>query len=495
MTISMTEIKNLWQSKHISKKQTFIAAAVFHILFSALIYLIGTSELFPSMFDTRGIGEFASDGVQYIREITSLLEMIRNFEANTFFVSTSSFHVKLYAISFVVLEPLFGYTILGGELINLGLYLAILWFVYTLGKELFNPTVGHFSLMIIGLWPSFLLYTTQLYKTPLFIATFFALTTSLLRILKSPQNKWRLFIPVTLSLISILTLWFIRNEWWSLFLIYLGLALIFLFGRMLIDRQFRIAETIVMVLLLVTSLAIQRYANDLLHSLTAHYPPANKIASISVYSPVGNQPFSLTFGDATPIPLDKANSGEAQLELSLFQDFVAFLDKLKAKADNLARRIGDERYGYARNSRSGSNLDTDYQIENMADLVRYQPRALVVGLFAPFPKMWLTGGAKLGLSARMLSGSETVFMYAIYPFAFLGVWHTRKQLSAWYLVLIVLVSATALGTVVVNIGALYRFRYAFWMLVIIFGVGGYNLVALPYVRSIIDKRRLKSPRT
>jgi len=168
-----------------------------------------------------------------------------------------------------------------------------------------------------------------------------------------------------------------------------------------------------------------------------------------------------------------------------------FFEKLKFWADTFAQVVGQERDDYLYNQASGSSIDREYQINNFGDLIRYLPRAMAIGMFAPFPNMWFSAGAKLGISSRLLSGLETLFMYGIFPFSILGIWHTRRNLSTWYLVVVVFVSVIALGTIVVNIGALYRFRYAFWMITIVFGVGGYNQVALPYLRSFLDKRRQK----
>ena len=50
-----------------------------------------------------------------------------------------------------------------------------------------------------------------------------------------------------------------------------------------------------------------------------------------------------------------------------------------------------------------------------------------------------------------------------------SLWHRRRQLSAWLLGLIALTGVLALGMVVVNVGALYRQRYLFWILFVIAG--------------------------
>jgi uncharacterized membrane protein HdeD (DUF308 family) len=63
-------------------------------------------------------------------------------------------------------------------------------------------------------------------------------------------------------------------------------------------------------------------------------------------------------------------------------------------------------------------------------------------------------------------------MYLLELMALAGLWYRRNQLSAWFLFLVPALSVTALALVVTNIGALYRMRYVFWMLLIIVGAEG-----------------------
>ena len=72
-----------------------------------------------------------------------------------------------------------------------------------------------------------------------------------------------------------------------------------------------------------------------------------------------------------------------------------------------------------------------------------------------------------GLLGRLIAGLETCFIYLLAPFALAGLWRSRHSVHAWYLLAVVLLGAGALGLVVVNIGALYRLRYCFWIVLII----------------------------
>ena len=72
----------------------------------------------------------------------------------------------------------------------------------------------------------------------------------------------------------------------------------------------------------------------------------------------------------------------------------------------------------------------------------------------------------------MLAGVETLFMYLLYVPTILCVWSNRRNYAVWLLFLIALIGMMLLGLVVVNVGAMFRFRYVFWMLVIVLGVEG-----------------------
>jgi hypothetical protein len=121
---------------------------------------------------------------------------------------------------------------------------------------------------------------------------------------------------------------------------------------------------------------------------------------------------------------------------------------------------------------AGSNVDTNVEFSSRGDIIRYLPRAAIVGLFSPFPNMWFVAGPQAGLLGRVVSGLETLLMYVIELLAVWGLWRRKANLPAWLLLLAAGVGVTALGLVVVNVAALYRMRYAFWILVIIVGAQG-----------------------
>jgi hypothetical protein len=118
---------------------------------------------------------------------------------------------------------------------------------------------------------------------------------------------------------------------------------------------------------------------------------------------------------------------------------------------------------------ASSNVDAEVQFGGALDIVRYLPRAMLIGLCAPFPRMWFRTGDQVGTIGRLLSGLETLLMYVVTILALQSLWHWRRRVSVWMLLLTAFMGAMLLGLVVVNVGALYRQRYLFWMLLIVAG--------------------------
>jgi len=137
------------------------------------------------------------------------------------------------------------------------------------------------------------------------------------------------------------------------------------------------------------------------------------------------------------------------------------------------------RYLYGSYPGTISNIDAEVQMESWGDVIRYLPRAAEIGLFAPFPGMWVAPGAMVGRSGRMISGFETLMVYVVMLLGLWGLWKQRDQLAIWFLATTAVLSVILLGLVTTNVGALYRMRYPFWMLLIIVGVDGASRLRFP----------------
>jgi hypothetical protein len=144
-------------------------------------------------------------------------------------------------------------------------------------------------------------------------------------------------------------------------------------------------------------------------------------------------------------------------------------------------RVGSVRYRFtAIYSKSGSNIDSDLRFRHVGDILQYLPRAFEIGLWAPFPRTWAETGRRVGSAGKLLSGAETLAMYVFQLLALVTVVRMPRGLAAWLLLSISVFGVTLLALVVPNIGALYRFRYTFWLLLIILGAKGFEIVLASY---------------
>jgi hypothetical protein len=140
----------------------------------------------------------------------------------------------------------------------------------------------------------------------------------------------------------------------------------------------------------------------------------------------------------------------------------------------LLRQIADRRdafvHAYAANA---SNIDQDVRLLSLGDIARYLPRAAEIGFLAPFPNMWFAVGGEVGRIGRLASGCEMMLMYVIYIAAVATVWTERRRLQMWLVLVVAGSGMIGLGLIVANAGALYRLRYAFWLLLIAIASQGF----------------------
>ena len=149
-----------------------------------------------------------------------------------------------------------------------------------------------------------------------------------------------------------------------------------------------------------------------------------------------------------------------------------------AVGDRLARRISSNRSRFAASySESGSLLDAQVEFRNAGDLVKYIPRALEIGMWAPFPSMWFSAGRRVGNVGKIISGLETLAIYLLQLFAALALIRQPRRLALWFMLAIVVCGVTALAFLVPNAGAIYRFRYVFWILLVVAAMSGSNAFA------------------
>jgi len=418
--------------------QLLIFSAGFHLAITVAVFLVGKLSLLPSQFDTNGFGKFAADNYLYQIDIALLTDELGQLGIMAWLNATAPLHVKLYSISHILVGHWTGLNILTIEPLNLFYYVAILFLVYKLSQMIFDRRTAMLATIIVGLWPSFLLHTTQLLRDPLLIVAILVflliITSWLTRDYSYRLSAW-IFVAGGLA---VFTIWTVRLPMWEVVRVVALAGIVLLFVRLLREKRILIGNLVNAVLLVGLILVIPQFK---------------------------------------PLPGLQQSQAPDQVKQKVVEDVEG-----KPIWERAAlRRRG---FAYLRNdalSASASNIDEDVEFNTRADLIRYIPRAAVIGFFAPFPNMWFARGSQVGSMGRKLAGIETFFIYVLELFGLVAVWQKRKALAVWLMVITVAVGVIAVSLIVLNVGALYRVRYPYWILIVLLGAGG--------VVRIIGRRR------
>jgi len=410
-----------------------LAATIWHIAFTTAIFVIGRYQLLPNQFYPSGL--FAPDEVAYQLHCLDLARILRNEGLLAWATSPNQLHLRLYSLPLVPFSGWKTFSILAVEPINLLYYLAILAMVFKIGERVFDYQRGLIAAIVVALWPSLLLHTTQILRDPLLIVAVLFLMLSVVESLSRQLSLRRALLLGAGSAVAVITIRIVRQPFWYLIVLAAGTAIVLLTVRAW--REKRVSPgAIVFAFLLIAAVAItprfQRYFN---------------------------------------------NQQDSKIERTIVHDQV---QRLPLASQISASRTGFNTY-FDENARMapalhGSLIDTEIEIRTLGDIIRFTPRALEVGFFAPFPNMWFGVGRQLGSSGRSLAGIETFLTYMVECLALFGLWRARRQPSAWFLAVFIGSGILALGLAVNNVGALYRFRYPFWILMVILGAGGIDLL-------------------
>ena len=436
-----------------SNSRLLALAGVFHLAVTTLVFALGRANIFPGLFNKDGIGAFAPDSPVYLEHVVTLVHELKQAGITGWTSAPFPLHSKLYSLSFAAFGPLVGFNILAAEPLNLLCYLTIIFSVYKLGNEISGPRTGRLAAIIVALWPSLLLHTTQILKDPLFIALLlgvFCLCTYLItRLISLTRGVGAALFGGVLGI----SLWLLKPDQWALPLMVIALGAGFQCLRVIRAKRAVAGNLVGSIALLAIAFGITLLGPRL----------------ISRYRAPDPHPLLTT----SRAEVDQATGvTEPQQNLRVKPP-----SRSSPPLTKLRERIAWARYLFVSYPGTTSNIDTEVRLESWREIIRYLPRATQIGLFAPFPNMWLGTGAQVGRSGRMLSGFETLMSYVFISCSVWSLWRRRDHLAIWFLLTIATLSVIALGLVAANIGALYRMRYPFWILLIIVGVDGARLIS------------------
>lgn len=425
----LQSIRSKVRNRSFQLRLLIVAAAIWHVAVTGAVYTVGKSQLAPNQIYPSGIGRFAFDGVRYQQECVELSDVLKNVGLRAWAGWPTQLHVRLYSLPFSFISGS-SFNILTIEPLNLAYYLCILTMVFLIGKYLFGYSSGLLAAAVVGLWPSLLLHTTQLLRDPLLLCAVLLMCLSIVVLLERPLTWWRAGLFAFVTATSLVLIRIVRLPMWrlSVALVIAGIALLFV--RVLHNRTLVIGAVIFALLAGAAILTIPRFQNSFRNQ----------------------QHVKIQLIDPTKLEALSTN------------------DQIVARRGGFKFRMDEE--GKALPADDGSRIDKDIQFHSVGDILKYLPRAVIIGFFAPFPNMWFNSGKQVGTSGRWLSGFEMTLTYVLECFALIGLWKARKQLAAWFLFAMAALGIVALGLVVNNIGALYRLRYPFWIVIVILGSGG-----------------------
>ncbi len=413
----------------------FTGLVLFHITFSILLSIIARSAVLSSLHNGQGLWNFTLDSFAYHDEAVRLLELFRDGDYAGWWQSSPWWHVRWIGLSYAVLTP----DPLSYAPIN-GLTWAItIYCVYKIVNQLFpdRRRLAIVTALTFGLWPSYLLHTTQLLKDPLYI------------------------MGILLMFWGCIDLLSVRRTVSSVFLLSLGVLIAYL------NRTY-ILEPLICLSLLAAILELWQTRRAWGQAGLAILI----IAGLGVYCYIQRpeiqiQPLSGQQGHIQPKPQPKA-----EIPTSSRNRNGHAVSKLVEKG---VGKISYLRERYIRiYPNAGTNIDTNVHFRSLADILAYIPRATLVGFLAPFPLHWFEDAKTAGRASRLVAGLEMVVWYVLLVgfLYFLVTGPVDLYSRVWMLVYTLsLVLLTAL--VVTNMGALYRMRFVYLLPILIGGLEGW----------------------
>ncbi len=389
------------------------------------------------------MGWFAHDSYEYQRNAIQLAKVLESGKVADWVTAAQPMHVKILAIPFAIFGPLFGYGTLSAEPYNLLFYATVIALVFTMGREVGSHRVGLLAGAVVAVYPSFLLHTMQLLKDPLVVAASLAFVLGVTTWLTRTYSAKSAAIAAVLTMLITLLLFFARANLVIFFFATALLGLTLLVMRQLLERRF-LLWNMILPLPILLAMAFPLYfllpwsqTDERMKQF-----PADQIG-----------PSKITASTALQVPSLIVRATSAPKSPS------TFAARLRRRADTLAKRVGSMRLGFAAAYR----------------------------LWAPLPKSWISAGRRVGNAGTLLAGAETFFIYLCQVLAVWTVMREPRRLALWFLLAIATLGVTALALVVPNVGALYRLRYAFWVMVMVMAM----TVVDKLLASVVERWRMR----
>lgn len=428
--------------ERLAEKGRFFLLAVsglIHLIISFTLCFFGNYKFFPSLIFEGGI--LTGDAPLYVKKYAILSQSLLAGDWHFLFTHDEQIHVRLYTLSYTILSPLFGDSVLSYELVNLPLFLLAIFLMRGIGKACFDKAVGLRAGIIFLFFPTMLAHFSQPLRDPLAICLFLALFLILAKVFKNALDLSKALLFFAAAVFAFFLMWLTRE---NMLPIYLG---------------FIIISVSLYIIWNIRQLRQNKYNFLMLAALLAFCLATPVFLSRLLPNPYIFLP--TTAEDIETLKQGTAKVNEYQ-EFLKDSDVPVYLEKLNLTRHKFLLFYRD----------AGTNIDDDVLFRSPLDIIRYAPRALEIGLLAPFPKMWFANGKDAGRTGRIISGVETLLSYILMIFAVIALVKFYRSIFTWQIFLTVIYAEFILGIGVVNVGALYRLRYVFWCLMIVLAAKG-----------------------
>jgi len=316
---------------------------------------------------------------------------------------------------------------------------------------------GHRSISIVAALP-FLLYPTsaawysQLHKEGYFIAGYFLCLFGWMRIAQlrgAHLPRGFLLASILVILAGTLTVGLVRDFGVKLVAVMGFFFAVILTIRLLVTHTKTLNWNTALTILLFLAIpsATKEYSSN-------HYFDAAQITSQITLQP------SAGLHDVQLAPLSSIWTNSLGLPGQIDAQFAAIS---QIRRDYIGSGSG----------RGATAVDSDVRFADVTDFLEYLPRAIQIGLLAPFPQDWVVDGSLPSSAAmRKVTGAEMLIAYVAYCFIPYILWRQRRNLSMWMFFQINILFVLLYTYTVPNVGTLYRMRYGFFMAVVALGVAG-----------------------
>ena len=319
-----------------------------------------------------------------------------------------------------------------------------------IGRDLWHGPVGNIAGLIAALlfiiFPSALSWYSQPLKDSYVIAGVLMILYSWVMVFRSMSLKKGLLTPLALMIVGIFLVAFVKPYYLKLLLvasvlILCAIAIIFISMKHL-HRFHILAFYLLASILLIASIAIIK--PFLIPSVSGEsYESYVDVGGNNNYVDVGgNKKWSWSHSSWLPDALENNLMIAAKTRVGMIQ---------------FNQKVG-----------AGSLIDEDSAPKSALEIIKYLPRALLIGLFSPFPDTWL----KKPSAARLIAVTETVLWYIVAPGLLFALYYRRSPALA-VLMIFAGFFLTVFSFVTPNVGTLYRYRYAYEFLLIVVALGGW----------------------